>query len=110
MIDGYPPGVLCVHAQTASFSYRLGDSCFLHFFPSNVRDDVAGKAEIVETGIDKHQWVLIKKAADLLGYTEVAIRTKIKREIWVRGRHWVKGPDNRLFVNLHAVQQWVVGR
>jgi len=55
------------------------------------------------------QWVLIAKAAKETGYSEAAIRTKIKRAVWARGRHWVKGPDNRIHINLPAVQRWVTG-
>lgn len=55
------------------------------------------------------RWVLIRKAAEVTGYTQSAIRTKIKRSVWTRGRHWRKGPDNRVFVDLQAIQRWVVG-
>jgi len=55
-------------------------------------------------------WVLITKAAQETGYTEAAIRTKIKRCVWQRDKHWRKAPDNRLFVNLAQVQRWVVGK
>lgn len=52
-------------------------------------------------------WVLINKAAQETGYTPAAIRTKTRRGIWVQGRHWVKGPDNRVHINLPAIQAWV---
>ena len=55
------------------------------------------------------RWVLICKASQETGYSEAAIRTKIKRQIWTRGRHWRKAPDNRVFINLRAVQRWVGG-
>ncbi len=55
------------------------------------------------------RWVLIRRAAEVTGYTQSAIRTKIKLSVWTRGRHWCKGPDNRVFVDLQAIQRWVVG-
>jgi hypothetical protein len=55
-------------------------------------------------------WVLITKASQETGYTEAAIRTKIKRQVWQRDTHWRKAPDNRLFVNLTQVQRWVAGK
>lgn len=55
----------------------------------------------------QQNWVLINKAAQETGYTPAAIRTKLRRGVWVRGTHWVKAPDNRIQINLTAVQKWV---
>jgi hypothetical protein len=52
-------------------------------------------------------WVLINRAAEETGYSAAAIRTKLRRGVWVKGRHWTKAPDNRVFINLDAVQSWV---
>ena len=53
------------------------------------------------------KWVLINKVIELVGYTDDAIRAKIKRGIWLSGVHWKKAPDGRLFFNLEAIQKWI---
>jgi hypothetical protein len=55
-------------------------------------------------------WVLIKKLIDLTGYTDDAIRAKIKRGIWLKEVHWRKAPDGRIMFNLLAIQQWIEGK
>ena len=52
-------------------------------------------------------WVLISLAAEIFGYTEEAIRNKIKKGVWTRGIHWRKAPDNRIFINVGAVERWI---
>jgi hypothetical protein len=53
------------------------------------------------------KWVLIKKLADIFGYTENAARSKIKSGVWQKGVHWTKAPDNRILFNVIAIQQWI---
>lgn len=53
------------------------------------------------------KWVLINKVVELIGYTDDAIRAKIKRGVWLQNTHWKKAPDGRLFFNLEAIQKWV---
>lgn len=55
-------------------------------------------------------WVLIKKLAELTGYTDDAIRAKIKRGVWLKDVHWRKAPDGRILFNLLAIQQWIEGK
>ncbi|MDP1716755.1 MAG: excisionase family protein [Burkholderiales bacterium] len=52
-------------------------------------------------------WVLINKLVQLTGYTDDAIRAKIKRGIWLCGTHWVKAPDGRILFNLEALNKWI---
>ena len=56
------------------------------------------------------QWVLINKLCDLIGYTDDAVRAKIKRGIWVMGVHFTKAPDGRLLFNLEAIKKWIEGK
>ena len=56
------------------------------------------------------KWVTIKKLAELTGYSEDAIRAKIKRGIWRIEKHWRKAPDNRILFNIEAIQLWVEGK
>lgn len=53
------------------------------------------------------KWVLITKIQELIGYTDDAIRSKISKGVWIKGVHWKKAPDNRLFFNLEAIQKWI---
>jgi hypothetical protein len=53
------------------------------------------------------KWVLIEKVTELMGYSDDAIRAKIKRGVWLSGTHWVKAPDGRILFNLEAINRWV---
>ena len=55
------------------------------------------------------KWVLIKKLVELTGYTENAIRAKIKKGVWLKDRHWRKAPDGRILFNVAEIQAWVEG-
>lgn len=54
-------------------------------------------------------WVLIKKVEQQTGYTDQAIRAKIKKGVWPQGRIWKKAPDNRIVFNLPEIQSWMAG-
>lgn len=55
------------------------------------------------------QWVLIRKACELTGYSEDAVRAKIKRGVWLHEKHWRKAPDNRIVLNVQAINAWMGG-
>jgi len=57
-----------------------------------------------------NKWVTIPKASDYTGYTQDAIKSKIKRGDWVKGLLWTNAPDNRRLVNLEAFDVWVEGK
>jgi hypothetical protein len=54
-----------------------------------------------------NQWVLIKRFAEITGYSENAIRHKVKNGTWMEGRIWRKAPDGRIFVNVVEFERWV---
>lgn len=56
------------------------------------------------------KWVLINKVIELIGYTDDAIRAKIKKGVWLSGVHWKKAPDGRVVFNLEAIQKWIEGK
>jgi len=56
------------------------------------------------------KWITISKLCELTGYTENAIRAKIKNGVWLFERHWRKAPDGRILFNPHAIEAWVEGR
>jgi hypothetical protein len=55
-------------------------------------------------------WVLINKVTELIGYSDDAVRAKIKRGVWLQNIHWRKAPDGRLFFNMQAIQKWIEGK
>lgn len=56
------------------------------------------------------KWVLINKVIESIGYTDDAIRAKIKRGVWLEDIHWRKAPDARLVFNIEAIQKWLEGK
>lgn len=53
--------------------------------------------------------VTIPKAAAETGYTEDAIRSKIKRGEWLEGVVWIKAPDGRILIDLEGYEKWATG-
>ena len=53
------------------------------------------------------RWVLINRLAEITGYSEDAVRHKVKNVTWSQGRIWRKAPDGRIFVNLEEFERWV---
>ena len=55
------------------------------------------------------KWVTSNKLSEITGYTRKAIYNKIDRGVWLRGEHWQKAPDGRLFFNLIKIENWIRG-
>jgi len=53
------------------------------------------------------RWVLINVLAEHTGYTDDAIRAKIRRGDWAPKAFWRKAPDGRLAFNLTRIQAWM---
>lgn len=56
------------------------------------------------------RWVTICKLSQDSGYSENAIRAKIKTGVWLSDKHWRKAPDGRVLFNPEAINEWVEGR
>jgi hypothetical protein len=56
------------------------------------------------------QWVTIKKAAELSGYTEKAIEAKRADGTWLEGVAWIKAPDGRILISIEGYNAWAEGR
>jgi len=63
-------------------------------------------SEVIVMG-NGNQWVLIKRFAEITGYSENAVRHKVKNGTWMEGRIWRKAPDGRIFVNVVEFERWV---
>lgn len=53
------------------------------------------------------RYVTIGKFAAESGYTEDAIRTKIKNGVWLMGSVWIKAPDGRNLIDVQGYERWV---
>lgn len=51
--------------------------------------------------------VMIRRGAELTGYSEDAIRHKVKDGTWLQGRVWRKAPDGRIAINMTEYDKWV---
>ena len=51
--------------------------------------------------------VTIERFSELTGYSEFAIRSKIKRGDWRQGEQFFKAPDGRILMSLEGYAQWV---
>lgn len=56
------------------------------------------------------RYVLIRRAAELTGYSVPAIESKIGKGQWVEGQHYVKAPDGRIFIDLVGLEAWITGK
>lgn len=56
------------------------------------------------------QWVTVAKFAELTGYSEDAVRAKLKTGVWLLGKHYRKAPYNRVLMNLTEYERWVEGK
>lgn len=53
------------------------------------------------------RYVTIPKFAAESGYTEDAIRTKIRDGVWREGQEWKKAPDGRVLIDVDGYHRWV---
>ncbi|WP_141749394.1 excisionase [Duganella phyllosphaerae] len=53
------------------------------------------------------RYMTIPKFAVESGYTEDAIRTKIRDGIWPQGDVWIKAPDGRNLIDVQGFEKWV---
>jgi hypothetical protein len=60
-----------------------------------------------QTNGDNMNWVTIKKCSEFYGYTEEAIRAKIKKGQWMIDQHFKKAPDGRILIGIKKVDKWI---
>lgn len=53
------------------------------------------------------RYVTISKFAAESGYSEDAIRTKIRDGIWPENKVWKKAPDGRILISTEGYDEWV---
>lgn len=53
------------------------------------------------------RYLTIPKFAAESGYTEDAIRSKIRDGVWADGEVWKKAPDGRILIDVQGYEKWV---
>jgi hypothetical protein len=53
------------------------------------------------------RYLTIPKFSAESGYSEDAIRTKIRDGIWREGQEWKKAPDGRVLIDVDGYHRWV---
>jgi predicted HNH restriction endonuclease len=66
----------------------------------------AATDQISKSHISYVRFVKISRAAELTGYSEDAIRTKIRDGIWPEDLVWKWGPDSVQLVDLEGYDRW----
>jgi predicted HNH restriction endonuclease len=52
----------------------------------------------------------IRKFAEESGYSQDAIRAKIKNGVWLQGIVWIRAPDQRILIDIEGYITWVNGQ
>src|ERR1700687_5725975 len=85
--------------------------CRSAFPPCFTRHPVRRIAELerphhmtVSSNVIRYQ--TISKFSIESGYTEWAIRGKIRDGVWLEGRVWVKAPDGRILISIEGYNLW----
>lgn len=77
----------------------------LHFHRR--KDDPAEPGPAVGLRMAPARYVTIKGAAAAMGLPEGSVCKRIERGIWLEGKHWRKAPDQRIYIDLRAIEVWV---
>jgi len=54
------------------------------------------------------KWVKLEKYCELSGDSKQAVYFRRKTFVWIEGVHLRKDPQNRLWVNLEEVENWLL--
>lgn len=49
----------------------------------------------------------IRQFAAESGYSEAAIRSKIREGVWIQDHVWRKAPDRRILISVEGYNEWV---
>lgn len=53
------------------------------------------------------RYMTIRKFSEESGYSEDAIRSKIRDGIWAEGQVWKRAPDGRNLIDAKGYEEWV---
>jgi hypothetical protein len=66
-------------------------------------------SSIAEESDEVLRYLTIPKFSAESGYTEDAVRAKMKAGVWLEGVVWVKAPDGRILISVEGYETWVEG-
>jgi hypothetical protein len=52
-------------------------------------------------------YLTIRKFSAESGYSEAAVRSKVRDGIWAEGAVWVRAPDGRILIDVTGYERWV---
>ena len=55
-------------------------------------------------------WITLEKVSEQSGLTKESLRALKKKGILREKIHWIKAPNGRIFLNVKAVENWVLGQ
>jgi len=53
------------------------------------------------------RYVRIPTFSKQSGYSESAIRTKIRDGVWIEKRHWRRAPDGHIVIDVEGYEEWI---
>jgi len=77
-------------------------------FARAVASHVATEVPPYTVHLAPERFVTIKLHSAISGYSEGAIRSKIKEGVWIEGREYLRAPDGHVFIDREGVQRWLV--
>jgi hypothetical protein len=60
-----------------------------------------------EVKVTPSRFIVIGLASTVTGLSKRAIEGKIARGDWADGKQYRKGPDGRIYIDLHGYERWV---
>lgn len=53
------------------------------------------------------RYLTVRKFSQETGYSEDAVRSKIRDGVWKLGEVWVRAPDGRTIIDMEGYESWV---
>lgn len=53
------------------------------------------------------RYLTVGKFSSESGYTEAAVRSKIRDGVWLKNQVWRKAPDGRILIDVDGYSSWV---
>lgn len=53
--------------------------------------------------------MVLDKAAEVIGYSQKAIRRKIETGVWIERYEYIRAPDGRILIDIAGFEKWARG-
>ena len=112
---GLAPATIKSRRVRGEFAWLRTDGRMLYADVRDVADWVeqrrkppdAGTVAPAPVAIGNHRYVVVRRAAELTGYTARAIQHKIQNGVWPEGVLWKRAPDGRVLIDMEGYGRWV---